>query len=448
MEREIVVGIDIGTTKIAVFIGSKDENGKPIILGMGKSESIGVDRGIVKNIEQTSISIRKAIEEAEEKTGFKVKEVFVGIAGNQIRNIQHRGNIMLETKGHIIKEIDKERLIKDQENLVLQAGEKIIHVVPQNFIVDGEGDIINPIGMPGSCLEGNFNIITGNVNNIENIVRSVEMADCKVRNLILEPIASAEAVVNASEKEAGVCLVDIGGGTTDIAIFHEGILRHTAVIPLAGNVITEDIKEGCSIIRTQAEALKTRFGSCLAASAKEDEIIAIPGFRGREPREISMKTLAGIIQARMNMIIEQVLFEIKSKKYEKKLIAGIVLSGGGAKMRDIVQLTEFLTAIEARVGTPEDHLGGTITEEMTHPMHATGIGLILEGLKKLEKENRLNRTPMVSKLDEQDLLEQEEPLEDESIEEDEKGKKKSSDSKTKTSIISWLEGLFKEEGPE
>jgi cell division protein FtsA len=448
MEREIVVGIDIGTTKIAVFIGSKDENGKPIILGMGKSESIGVDRGIVKNIEQTSISIRKAIEEAEEKTGFKVKEVFVGIAGNQIRNIQHRGNIMLETKGHIIKEIDKERLIKDQENLVLQAGEKIIHVVPQNFIVDGEGDIINPIGMPGSCLEGNFNIITGNVNNIENIVRSVEMADCKVRNLILEPIASAEAVVNASEKEAGVCLVDIGGGTTDIAIFHEGILRHTAVIPLAGNVITEDIKEGCSIIRTQAEALKTRFGSCLAASAKEDEIIAIPGFRGREPREISMKTLAGIIQARMNMIIEQVLFEIKSKKYEKKLIAGIVLSGGGAKMRDIVQLTEFLTAIEARVGTPEDHLGGTITEEMTHPMHATGIGLILEGLKKLEKENRLNRTPMVSKLDEQDLLEQEEPLEDESVEEDEKGKKKSSDSKTKTSIISWLEGLFKEEGPE
>lgn len=448
MEREIVVGIDIGTTKIAVFIGSKDEDGKPIILGMGKSESIGVERGVVRNIEQTSISIRKAIEEAEEKTGYKVKEVFVGIAGHQIRNIQHRGNIMLESKGHIIKESDKERLIKDQENLVLQAGEKIIHVVPQNFIVDGEGDIINPIGMPGSCLEGNFNIITGNVNNIENIVRSVEMADCKVRNLILEPIASAEAVVNASEKEAGVCLVDIGGGTTDIAIFHEGILRHTAVIPLAGNVITEDIKEGCSIIKTQAEALKTRFGSCLAASAKEDEIIAIPGFRGREPREISMKTLAGIIQARMEMIIDQVLFEIKSKKYERKMIAGIVLSGGGAKMKDIVQLTEYLTGIDARVGTPQDHLGGTITEEITHPMHATGIGLILEGLKKIEKDGRLNASPMASKLDE-DVVEQEkEIIEEETIEEDVKGKKKSSEGKTKTSIITWLEGLFKEEGPE
>lgn len=448
MEREIVVGIDIGTTKIAVFIGSKDEEGKPIILGMGKSESIGVERGVVRNIEQTSISIRKAIEEAEEKTGYKVKEVFVGIAGHQIRNIQHRGNIMLESKGHIIKESDKERLIKDQENLVLQAGEKIIHVVPQNFIVDGEGDIINPIGMPGSCLEGNFNIITGNVNNIENIVRSVEMADCKVRNLILEPIASAEAVVNASEKEAGVCLVDIGGGTTDIAIFHEGILRHTAVIPLAGNVITEDIKEGCSIIKTQAEALKTRFGSCLAASAKEDEIIAIPGFRGRDPREISMKTLAGIIQARMEMIIDQVLFEIKSKKYERKMIAGIVLSGGGAKMKDIVQLTEFLTGIDARVGTPQDHLGGTITEEITHPMHATGIGLILEGLKKIEKEGRLNKAPMASRIDEDAVEQEKEIIEEETIEEEVRGKRKSSEGKTKSSIITWLEGLFKEEGPE
>ncbi|MFA6932490.1 MAG: cell division protein FtsA [Bacteroidales bacterium] len=448
MERDIVVGIDIGTTKIAVFIGSRDQDGKPIILGMGKSESIGVERGVVRNIEQTSISIGKAIEEAEQKTGYKVREVFVGIAGHQIRNIQHRGNIMLENKGHIIKESDRERLIKDQENLVLQPGEKIIHVVPQSFIVDGEADVINPIGMPGSCLEGNFNIITGHITNIENIVRSVEMANCKVRNLILEPIASAEAVVNASEKEAGVCLVDIGGGTTDMAIFHEGILRHTAVIPLAGNVITDDIKEGCSIIKTQAEALKTRFGSCLSASAKEDEIIAIPGFRGRDPREISMKTLAGIIQARMEMIIDQVLFEIRSKKYERKLIAGIVLSGGGAKMKDIVQLTEYLTGIDSRVGTPEDHLGGTITEEMTHPMHATGIGLILEGLKKLDKDNRLNKSPMAAPIDETIEEIYDETIEQEDVEENSKTKKGSSESKTKSSIISWLEGLFKEEGPE
>lgn len=443
MEKEIVVGIDIGTTKIAVFIGSKDDEGNPLVLGMGKSESIGVDRGVVRNIQLTANSIRKAIEEAEQKTGYVIREVYVGIAGNQIRNIQHRGNIMLESKGHIIQESDRERLIKDQENLVLQPGEKIIHVVPQDFIIDGEGGVINPIGMPGSCLEGNFNIITGNVNNIENIVRSVEMANCKVRNLILEPIASAEAVVNASEKEAGVCLVDIGGGTTDMAVFHNGILRHTAVIPLAGNVITEDIKEGCSIIRTQAEALKTRFGSCLSASAREDEIIAIPGFRGRDPREISMKTLAGIIQARMEMIIGQVLFEIRSKKFERKLIAGIVLSGGGAKMKDVVQLTEFLTGIDARVGTPEDHLGGTIPEEITHPMHATGIGLILEGLKKLERDKDHHSHPMAISIEALEK-EEEEVVEVEEVEEDETNKK----NKTKASIVRWLEGIFKEEGPE
>lgn len=218
MEKEIVVGIDIGTTKIAVFIGSRNEEGKPVILGMGSAESIGVERGVVKNIEQTAFSIHKAVSETEEKTGFRVKEVFVGIAGHQIRNIQHRGQIMLETRGHIIKETDVHKLINDQHNLVLNAGEKIIHVIPQSYIVDGEGGINNPVGVPGSCLEGNFNIITGNISNIENIYRSVELAGYKVRNLILEPIASAEAVVDETEKEAGVCLVDIGGGTTDLAI--------------------------------------------------------------------------------------------------------------------------------------------------------------------------------------------------------------------------------------
>lgn len=449
MEREIVVGIDIGTTKIAVFIGSRNEEGEPIILGMGKSESIGVDRGVVKNIEQTANSIQKAVQEAEEKTGYIVREVFVGIAGHQIRNIQHRGQIMLESKGHIIKDSDVNRLIKDQHNLVLNAGEKIIHVIPQSFIVDGETGITSPVGVPGSCLEGNFNIITGNIINIENIYRSVEIAGYKVRNLILEPIASAEAVVDASEKEAGVCLVDIGGGTTDIAIFHEGILRHTAVIPLAGNVITEDIKEGCSIIKTQAEALKCRFGSCLAASAREDEIIAIPGFRGREPREISMKTLAGIIQARMQMILEQVLFEIKSKGYERKMIAGIVLSGGGAKMKDIVQLSEFISGIDARIGTPHDHLGGTITEEMTHPMHATGIGLLLEGLKEIEKEDKIGGSKMAEKIEEDAPITHEPIVEPEPEETEVLNNNKDPKKGRMSGVIdNFLKNLFKDDGVE
>ena len=447
MEKEIVVGIDIGTTKIAVFIGSRNEEGKPVILGMGSAESIGVERGVVKNIEQTAFSIHKAVSETEEKTGFRVKEVFVGIAGHQIRNIQHRGQIMLETRGHIIKETDVHKLINDQHNLVLNAGEKIIHVIPQSYIVDGEGGISNPVGVPGSCLEGNFNIITGNISNIENIYRSVELAGYKVRNLILEPIASAEAVVDETEKEAGVCLVDIGGGTTDLAIFHDKILRHTAVIPLAGNVITEDIKEGCSIIKTQAEALKCRFGSCLSASAREDEIIAIPGFRGREPREISMKTLAGIIQARMQMIMEQVLFEIKSKGYERKLIAGIVLSGGGAKMKDIVQLSEFISGIDSRIGTPNDHLGGEITEEMSHPMHATGIGLLLEGLKQIEKEDKIFNVRMAEKLDDEvePIMED---AEEEEIALDETTTKESKKGKMSKIIDNFLKNIFDGDGVE
>jgi len=453
MNNNVVVGIDIGTTKIAVFIGARNEEGKPIIIGMGKSESLGVERGVVRNIEQAASSIKRAIQEVENKTGYKIKEVFVGIAGHQIHNKQNRGNIMLEGKGHIITQADRDKLIKDQENLVLEPGEKIIHVVPQDYIVDREGNITEPVGMPGNCLEGNFNIITGDVKNIENIVRSVEMAGCKVRNIILEPIASAEAVVNEGEKQAGVCLVDIGGGTTDIAIFYDGILRHTAVIPLAGNVITEDIKDGCSIIKTQAEALKVQYGSCLSESAKENEIISVPGFRGRPPREISAKTLAGIIQARMQMIIDQVLFEIKNKQFEKKLIAGIVLSGGGAKMKDIVQLTEYLTCIDARVGTPEDHLGGTVTGEMTHPMHATGIGLILEGLKKLDDKSESNSIPMaVLKNDQTETQqnEQAEPEEEEVVVEtkgvkEKKEKTPKNPSNITRRVTKWLEAFFKDD---
>ncbi|MDR0970909.1 MAG: cell division protein FtsA [Bacteroidales bacterium] len=441
MEKELIVGIDIGTTKIAVLIGTKDENDDIIILGMGKAESIGVERGMVRNIEQTSKSIEKAVAEAERKANCKVKEVFVGIAGHDIHNRQHRGNIMLAEKRDIITEDDKDRLIKEQKNIALQPGEKIIHVIPQSFTVDGEENIVNPVGMPGNSLEGVFNIITANVNNIENIVRSVEMAGYKVKNLILEPIASAEAVVDENEKEAGICLVDIGGGTTDIAIFSEGILRHTAVIPLAGNVITDDIKEGCSIIKTQAEALKVNFGSCLAAAANENEIIAIPGFRGREAREISRKTLAEIIEARMTMIIDQVLFEIKSHKYEKKLIAGIVLSGGGAEMNSIVQLTEFLTGINARVGKPNEQLKDTSDTELSHPMYATSIGLILEGKKELAKEKKEEKSPMA-------IFDGEEGMATPIVEEANKNQEEADNSANKEGknrIMKWLENIFKDE---
>ncbi len=388
--ENIVVGIDVGTTKIAVFIGQRDEEGKISIIGMGKTPSDGVERGVVRNIELTAASIKKAVEQAEAMANYKVREVYVGIAGHHIKSQQHRGNIMIKEDNHIITVHDVDRLVRDQYNLILPPGEQIIDVVAQSYCVDGDVSLTdNPVGMVGKCLEGNFHLITGNVVNIQNIYHSVKLAGYSIKDLILEPIASAEAVIDKVEKNAGICLVDIGGGTTDIAIFHEGILRHTAIIPLAGNVITDDIKQGCSIIKTQAEALKVNYGRCLETDNSQNEIISIPGFRGRAPREISVQTLSKIIKARVTMILEQVEFEIHNTDFDKKLIAGIVLTGGGAKIMDIVALTEFMTGLDARIGTPADHLSGTITDEMKHPMHATGIGLVLKGFQSMDEQNKL-----------------------------------------------------------
>ncbi len=443
MNREIVVGIDIGTTKIAVFIGQRDETrpDKAVILGVGSTESIGVERGVVKNIEQTSNSIKKAVEEVENITGYNVKEVFVGIAGHQIQNTPNKGQKVFE-RGHIIEEEDLKTLIEEQKNLVLgDPTHKIIDVVPQSYLVDSE-PVSHPVGVPGAFLECNFNVISGNISNIENINRSVEKAGYKVRGLVLEPVASAEAVIDETEKEAGVCLVDIGGGTTDLAIFHDGILRHTSVMPLAGNVITEDIKEGCSIIRTQAESLKCNFGSCLKASANESEIIAIPGFRGREPREISMTTLAGIIQARMEMILEQVLFEIKTSGYERKLIAGIVLSGGGSKMKDLVQLSEYITGIDSRVGIPDDHIVGDFPDIIRDPKHSTGVGLVLEGLKTLESESNGLGSPMAVLAVEEEIIE-EEPEEEIFEEEEEEVENEERTKNKRRGVLNMVEGMLK-----
>lgn len=387
--ENIVVGIDVGTTKIAVFIGQRDEEGKISIIGMGKTTSSGVERGVVKNIELTATAIKQAVEQAEAMANYQVKEVYVGIAGHNIKSQPQRGNIMIPEDDHIITIQDVEKLKKDQNNIALPPGEQIIHVVAQSYSIDGDASTINPVGRVGKCLAGDFNLITGNVANIQNVYHSVRLAGYTVKELILEPIASAEAVVNNMEKDAGICLVDIGGGTTDIAIFHEGILRHTAVIPLAGNVITEDIKEGCSIIKTQAEALKIGFGRCLETDNSQNEIISIPGFRGKPPREISVLTLTKIMKARVEMILEQIQYEIHNTDFSKKLIAGIVLTGGGAKIREIVSLTEYITGLDARIGTPDDHLSGNITEEMQHPMHATGIGLVLKGFQKIDEENML-----------------------------------------------------------
>jgi len=390
---DIVVGLDIGTTKIVCMVGRRNEHGKIEILGMGKSESVGVTRGVVSNIDKTVDSIRTAVTEAEAQSGVDIRVVNVGIAGQHIKSLQHRGEKIRHTYEEEISQVDIDSLIDDMYKLVTLPGEEIIHVLPQEYIVDNEQGIKDPIGMAGVRLEANFHIITGQVTAAKNIYKCVEKAGLKVAELILEPLASSEAVLSSEEKEAGIALVDVGGGTTDIAIFQDQIIRHTAVIPFGGNIVTEDIKEGCTIIKSQAELLKVKFGSALANENQENEIVSIPGLRGRAPKEISVKNLAHIIQARMEEIIENVYFEIKNSGFEKKLIGGIVITGGGSQLKHIQQLVEYMSGMDTRIGYPNEHLASGDVEGITSPVYATGVGLVIKGLEKSAKKqnNQANK---------------------------------------------------------
>ena len=381
---KIAVGLDIGTTKITVIVGRKNEHGKIEILGMGKAPSTGVMRGIVANIDKTTQSINKALDEAITSSGLRVKNVNVGIAGQHIKSLQHRGQLVRENLETEINDADIDKLMQNMYKLVMVPGEEIIHVIPQEYIVDKQDNFPDPRGMVGVQLEANFHIITGQTAAISNIKKCVNNASLAMTGLTLEPLASATSVLDHQELEAGVALVDIGGGTTDVAIFKDGIIRHTAVIPFGGNIITQDIKEGCSILENQAELLKIKFGSALASQNKENEIVSIPGLRGRDPKEISLKNLANIIQARVEEIIELVHHEIKNSGYESKLITGIVLTGGGSQLKHIGQLVEFHTGIECRIGYPNEHISSTSPVDVSSPMHATGVGLVM---KFLEEEN-------------------------------------------------------------
>lgn len=390
---EIVVGLDIGTTKIAAIVGRRNENGKIEILGFGNTESIGVKRGVVANIDDTVKSIMGAVKEAETISQTDVATVNVGIAGQHIKSIQYKGSIIRPNSELEISEKDTEGLKANMFKLAMNPGEEIIDVIPQEYSVDGESGIKHPEGMLGHQLEANFHIITGQTMAARNIYKCIKKANLEVDSLVLEPLASAEAVLSEEEKEAGVVLVDIGGGTTDIAIFQDNIIRHTAVIPFGGDIITEDIKEGCTIIKKHAEDLKVKFGSALASENRDEEVVAIPGLRGRPPKEITLRNLASIIQARTEEIIEHVYFEIKNSGFEKKLIAGIVLTGGGAQLKHIAQLTEFITGMDTRIGYPNEHLAPGLPEEMASPMFATGIGLVILGLQRIEKESVKTEEP-------------------------------------------------------
>ncbi len=413
MERnDISVGLDIGTTKIVAMIGRKNEYDKIELLGTGKAKSLGVHRGVVNNITQTIQSIQQAVDEAIAVSGVQISDAIVGIAGQHIRSLQHSDYITRPNSQEVIDESDLEKLESQVHKLVMLPGEEIIHVLPQEFKVDGQAEIKEPKGMYGGRLEANFHVVVGQVSSIRNIGRCIKSAGLSLAGITLEPLASADAVLSQEEKEAGVALIDIGGGTTDLAIFKDGIIRHTAVIPFGGNVITEDIKEGCSIIEKQAELLKTKFGSAWPGENKENEIVSIPGLRGRDPKEITLKNLSKIIHARVVEIIEQTFIEIRNYGHEepkKKLIAGIVLTGGGAQLNHIKQLVEYITGMDTRIGYPNEHLAGDSEEGVSSPMYATAVGLLMKGLRDKKKMN-----------EKYTVLESESTLEEGLVNEDEK----------------------------
>ncbi len=393
MEDNTYVGLDIGTTKIVAMVGSLNEYDKLKIVGIGKSKSLGVHRGVVNNITQTIQSIQSAVIDAEADSSSKIKKVVVGIAGQHIRSLQHSDYITRSNSDQVIDENDLEKLVNQVYKLVMLPGEEIIHVLPQEYKVDGQSEIKEPIGMFGARLEANFHVVVGQVSSIKNIARCIKSAGIDFEGITLEPIASSDAVLSLEEKEAGVALIDIGGGTTDLAIFKDGIIRHTSVIPFGGNVITEDIKEGCSIIEKQAELLKIKFGSAWPGENKDNEIVSIPGLRGRDPKEISLKKLSKIIHSRVVDIIEQVFVEIKNYGHEdqkKKLIGGIVLTGGGSQLKHLKQLVEYITGMDTRLGYPSEHLAGNNSIEISSPMFATAVGLVMNSTKSKSNNNQKN----------------------------------------------------------
>ena len=414
MANEIIVGLDIGTTKIACFVGMRGQSGKVKILGFGKTDSVGVEHGVVKNVALTATSIRKAVSEASDQADVDIEEVWVGIAGQHIKSRPSKGSIMVPPEHRLIEKSDVERLVADQYNTMLEPGEEIIHVFPQQYIVDGDAlaQEVSPVGVVGKKLEATFHMVTANVQNLQFIRYAVQDAGLKIAGLVLEPVASAKAVLDDSDRESGVAMVDIGGGTTDIAVFYDRIIRHTSVLPLAGNAITNDIREGCNILKKQAESLKVKFGSCLVQAVSENDVISIPGIRSQAPREIYVKTLAGIIHDRTKMILEQVNYEMEISGYHKKLIAGVALTGGGAQLKNIKELSELVTATDTRIGIPNEHLepDSVSYAELAHPMYATGIGLVIYGIEKSEElPTDAKEEPEVEAEDFGDIFENMEP---------------------------------------
>ena len=381
-----MAAVDIGTTKIVSLVGRMNEHGRLEVLGISQTASKGVKRGVVLNIEETVNAIHSTVSEAIEQSGIRFNEVFVGIAGQHIKSVKNRGYTNRISYEDEITREDVQNLIEDMNRIPVDNGEEIIHVLPQSYIVDNETGVKNPVGMFGKRLEGNFHIVIGQISSARNIEKCINRVGLEVKQLILEPLASSASVLTEDEKEAGVALVDIGGGTTDVAVYYDEVIRHTAVIPFGGNVITRDIKEGCAILQRQAESLKIQFGSALGDLAQEDKVVTIPGISGRDPKEISFKSLAYIIQSRMEEIIDAVSYEIESSGYMDKLSAGIVLTGGGSMLKHLNQLVKFKTGMDVRIGFPGEKMVAETPDQINQPMFSTSVGLLLKGLEYYEEK--------------------------------------------------------------
>ena len=391
---EIISILDIGTTKVAALIASVEPSSKVTILGVGAALSEGMRRGVVVNIDKTTKSIRQAMDLAEQQAGVKVNSVTVGISGDNIQSFLTRSIIAIPNANREIAQNDVDRIIEDARNFKIPTDRNIIHVIPQDFIIDGQDGVTDPIGMSGVRMEANVHVVTSLYSVMQNLQKCVERAGLSVMNIVLEPIASSHAVLESDEKEVGVALIDIGGGTTDIAVYKDNVLRHTAIIPMAGNEITEDIAIGLGILNNQAERVKREFGHASADSIMHEETIMIPGIGGRSPHEIDKSMLARMIGPRMEEIFELCFEELRKSGYINRLPAGIVLTGGTSLLHGSVDLARRVLGMHSKLGVPSGMEYGAFGREIENPMFATSVGLLIDKCTSERQSSSMQTTSL------------------------------------------------------
>ncbi len=385
-KNPVIIGLDIGTSKVVAIVAELMPEGTLNVVGLGQHVSRGLKKGVVINIDSTVNAIQRAIEEAELMADCKIRDVFTGIAGSHVQSINARG--MVKIKDAEVSQADVARVIETAQAIALPSDQQILHILTQEYIIDGQEDVREPLGMSGMKLEVKVHIVTGAVAAAQNIVKSIKRCGLEVSDLILQPLASSEAVLTEDEKELGVCLVDIGGGTTDIAVFKQGAIRHTAVIPIAGDQITNDVAVALRTPTQSAEDIKIKHGCALRQLADPREVVEVQGTDGRESRQLSVQTLAEVIEPRVVELYDFVLAELRRSGLEEMIASGIVITGGSAMMKGMVELGEEIFHMPVRLGLPR-YVGG-LSEVVSNPRYATGVGLLLIGKRQVEQHYHSN----------------------------------------------------------